>query len=229
MARLVVVDPPRPVEGPEAADVVDDTALRDAMARLTPPEAEALTLWAWEGLAPAEIAVALGVTPNAVSIRLHRAKIHLREALELHDRKDHDGTPDRNGSRGGASDDVDHDRPGHRAGRATCASGCAAPTPCRRGPAGSSPTSLEVLVSELTRTPVEPAAPAPTRSATAGPPAAPAPAVAGAGGRRGRRRWWWPLALSAGRSTPTPRPRQATARSSPSRSRSPTSPRPRRA
>lgn len=89
VARLVIVDPPRHVEGPEAADVVDDRALRDAMVRLTPPEAEALTLWAWEGLSPAEIAVALGVTPNAVSIRLHRAKIHLREWLEVHDRKDH--------------------------------------------------------------------------------------------------------------------------------------------
>ena len=92
VARLVIVDPPRPVDGPEAADVVDDGALRDAMSRLTPPEAEALTLWAWEGLAPAEIAVALGVTPNAVSIRLHRAKIHLREWLEFHDRKERDGS-----------------------------------------------------------------------------------------------------------------------------------------
>ncbi len=90
-ARLVVLDPPRPADGPEAAEGVDDRALRDAMSRLAPPEAEALTLWAWEDLAPAEIAVALAVTPNAVSIRLHRAKIHLREWLEVHDRKEREG------------------------------------------------------------------------------------------------------------------------------------------
>ena len=100
VARLVIVDPPRHVDGLEAADLVDDGALRDAMSRLSPPEAEALTLWAWEGLAPAEIAVALGVTPDAVSIRLHRAKIHLREWLEVHDRKEHER--DRTGTgRGG--------------------------------------------------------------------------------------------------------------------------------
>ena len=38
-------------------------------------------LWAWEGLAPREIAAALDLTPNAVSIRLHRARSKL--ALKL--------------------------------------------------------------------------------------------------------------------------------------------------
>jgi RNA polymerase sigma-70 factor (ECF subfamily) len=40
-----------------------------------------LRLWAWEQLAPREIAVVLGVTPNAASIRLHRATRRLRERL----------------------------------------------------------------------------------------------------------------------------------------------------
>ena len=44
---------------------------------------EILHLWAWERLEPAEIAVVLGVTPNAVSIRLNRAKKKLGEKLEI--------------------------------------------------------------------------------------------------------------------------------------------------
>jgi RNA polymerase sigma-70 factor (ECF subfamily) len=38
-------------------------------------------LWAWEGLAPREIATVTGLTPNAVSIRLHKAKKALAAAL----------------------------------------------------------------------------------------------------------------------------------------------------
>ena len=40
-------------------------------------------LWAWEQLEPAEIAAVLGLTTNAVSIRLHRAKKKLGENLEI--------------------------------------------------------------------------------------------------------------------------------------------------
>jgi RNA polymerase sigma-70 factor (ECF subfamily) len=40
-----------------------------------------LRMWAWEQLAPAEIAEVLGITANAVSIRLHRAREKLREEL----------------------------------------------------------------------------------------------------------------------------------------------------
>ena len=52
------------------------------MARLRPDEAELLRLWAWEQLGPAEIAAVLDLTPNAVSIRLHRARGKLKEILE---------------------------------------------------------------------------------------------------------------------------------------------------
>lgn len=67
-----------------ATDPVDlgDPALRDALARLRPAEQELLRLWAWEDLAPADIATVLGTTPNAVHIRLHRARHRLAALLE---------------------------------------------------------------------------------------------------------------------------------------------------
>lgn len=76
--RIIAVDPPResphePVEG--------DPALYEALARLRPEEQELLRLWAWEQLSPAQIATVLELTPNAVSIRLHRAKRKLADLL----------------------------------------------------------------------------------------------------------------------------------------------------
>ncbi|MCB0896198.1 MAG: sigma-70 family RNA polymerase sigma factor [Nocardioides sp.] len=59
----------------------DDPALDEAMATLRPEEAELLRLWAWEQLTPAEIAVVLGVSPNAASTRLTRAKKKLSDRL----------------------------------------------------------------------------------------------------------------------------------------------------
>jgi RNA polymerase sigma-70 factor, ECF subfamily len=51
-----------------------EPALERALAELDPDDRELLRLWAWEGLAPREIAVVLDVSANAASIRLHRAK-----------------------------------------------------------------------------------------------------------------------------------------------------------
>lgn len=65
-------DPPPPDEDPELAE---------ALARLPAPDREVLRLWAWEQLPPREMAVVLGITPNAASIRLHRATTKLRTAL----------------------------------------------------------------------------------------------------------------------------------------------------
>ncbi len=59
-----------------------DPDLADALAGLSPTDAEILRLWAWEELAPAEMAVVLGISANAASIRLHRAKGHLRSRLD---------------------------------------------------------------------------------------------------------------------------------------------------
>jgi RNA polymerase sigma-70 factor (ECF subfamily) len=65
---------------PGAADP-DDDVLAGALDTLPDADRELLRLWAWEQLPPREIALVLGVTPNAVSIRLHRAKARLRELL----------------------------------------------------------------------------------------------------------------------------------------------------
>ena len=53
----------------------------DAMARLKPDEQEVLRLAAWEELGATEIARVLGCSPNAASIRLHRAKKQLAVLL----------------------------------------------------------------------------------------------------------------------------------------------------
>lgn len=78
--RIARLDPPaRPV----AYDVEPpDPALHRALLRLRPDDRELLRLWAWEDLEPREIAAALGITPNAVSIRLHRAKARLAAELD---------------------------------------------------------------------------------------------------------------------------------------------------
>ncbi len=75
--------------GPEpgAPPAADDVDLDAAMHRLSSVDAEVLRLWAWEELSPAEIALALGITANAASIRLHRAKGRLRARLEEDRRK----------------------------------------------------------------------------------------------------------------------------------------------
>jgi len=77
-ARITVVD--RPDEAAREADEPDERVTA-ALAALRTEEAELLRLWAWEQLGPAEIAAVLGVTPNAVSIRLHRARGRFVEEL----------------------------------------------------------------------------------------------------------------------------------------------------
>lgn len=48
--------------------------LRAALAALRDDDQEILRLAAWEGLAPAELGVALGCSPSAARTRLHRAR-----------------------------------------------------------------------------------------------------------------------------------------------------------
>lgn len=87
VGRIIAIDPPASIAHDPATHVADAAAERDstlntALARLRRDDAELLRLWAWEELTPAQLAVALGVTPNAVSIRLHRAKARLKCELE---------------------------------------------------------------------------------------------------------------------------------------------------
>ncbi len=87
-AKVAVLDPPKAsVPGPGTAE--GDPALAAAFTALRVEEAEILRLWAWEQLTPAEIATVLGVTANAASIRLHRAREKLKDALLAG--KDEDG------------------------------------------------------------------------------------------------------------------------------------------
>ena len=59
----------------------DDAELHAALARLRPEEAELLRLWAWEQLTPAEIGTVLGISANAASTRLTRAKNKLSDLM----------------------------------------------------------------------------------------------------------------------------------------------------
>ena len=59
----------------------DDGDLEQALLALPAADGEILRLWAWEQLPPRELATALGISPNAASIRLHRAKGRLRKLL----------------------------------------------------------------------------------------------------------------------------------------------------
>lgn len=80
VARIVLLDPPPAASEARERDAGAD-AVRGGLERLRAEEREVLRLWAWEGLEPREIAVVLEVSANAVSIRLHRAKLRLREAM----------------------------------------------------------------------------------------------------------------------------------------------------
>ncbi|MER6221601.1 sigma-70 family RNA polymerase sigma factor [Streptomyces sp900105755] len=66
---------------PAAADT-DHSDLHVALAALGELDREVVRLWAWEELAPRQIAEVTGLTPNAVSMRLHRAKKKLAERLQ---------------------------------------------------------------------------------------------------------------------------------------------------
>lgn len=85
VARIVLLDPPATTDNdPVGAGEPSSRhieAVNDALTRVSPAEAELLRLWAWEELAPRQLAVVLGITPNAASIRLHRARTRLREVL----------------------------------------------------------------------------------------------------------------------------------------------------
>lgn len=63
------------------AGAADHSDLHAALDALAAQDREVLQLWAWEGLAPRQIAEATGLTSNAVSIRLHRAKKKLAAQL----------------------------------------------------------------------------------------------------------------------------------------------------
>ncbi len=69
----------------DPAGQLDDPELAEALAGLPAADQEILRLWAWEQLEPREIALTLGSTANAVSLRLSRARKKLADAISRQD------------------------------------------------------------------------------------------------------------------------------------------------
>jgi RNA polymerase sigma-70 factor (ECF subfamily) len=68
-------------ERPASETSTEDPVLDQALHALSPAEQELLRLWAWEQLSASEIALVLGITPNAASLRLQRATTKLKKEL----------------------------------------------------------------------------------------------------------------------------------------------------
>ncbi|HVR31270.1 MAG TPA: sigma-70 family RNA polymerase sigma factor [Acidimicrobiia bacterium] len=79
LLRRVEAEPPAPT----ATDIPLDAELQAGLDQLSESDRDLLRLWAWEHLEATELSVVLGLTPNAASIRLHRAKKKLAENLEV--------------------------------------------------------------------------------------------------------------------------------------------------
>lgn len=73
----------RPADSSPSAEeiVVADASLASAWGQLRPAEREVLTLSLVEDLTPAQLAIALGASVNAVTIRMHRARAKLTALL----------------------------------------------------------------------------------------------------------------------------------------------------
>lgn len=77
-ARVAIVDPPQFVADHAASDT---GYILDAIARLRPIDAEIIRLSVWDELELDQIAQVLGISVNAATIRLHRARKKLRDEL----------------------------------------------------------------------------------------------------------------------------------------------------
>ena len=75
-ARRASAHVPRAVGADASAEdhVVADETVRAALAALSEDDRELLTLHAWDGLGPRELAAALRITENAAAVRLSRAR-----------------------------------------------------------------------------------------------------------------------------------------------------------
>ncbi len=85
--RLRLVDrirtrPVEPAADPAESIERSEPALAAALGELGLDDQEIVRLWAWEQLEPREIAVALGTSANAVSLRLSRARKKLAASLK---------------------------------------------------------------------------------------------------------------------------------------------------
>lgn len=97
--RLRLVDrltaePQQDSTDPQGVDDVDPH-LEAALELLSDQERELIHLWAWEQLEPREIALVVESTPNAISLRLTRAKQKLANSLERQNRPASGHSPDK--------------------------------------------------------------------------------------------------------------------------------------
>jgi RNA polymerase sigma-70 factor, ECF subfamily len=79
---------PAAVAAPAHADAKASARLSAALARLSERDRELLLLMAWEGLELRQAAEVLGVRPNTLAVRFHRARRRLSAALEAQDADD---------------------------------------------------------------------------------------------------------------------------------------------
>lgn len=89
LVQRMEADPRLRVTIGDPADEGPDAEMTQALEALSPQDQEILRLWAWEQLEPREIAMVTGLTVNAATLRLSRAKKRLSLALPG---QDHDGT-----------------------------------------------------------------------------------------------------------------------------------------
>ena len=80
--RLAAFLQVRDVPTPQHVGEAQDGPAFEALATLSPTDQELLRLVAWEELGNQQIAVVLGITTNAVAIRLHRARQRFSAALK---------------------------------------------------------------------------------------------------------------------------------------------------
>jgi RNA polymerase sigma factor (sigma-70 family) len=69
------------LDAPASSQATDPVGVLSALQGMRADDREVLRLAAWEGLGPREMGAALGCSPNAAAIRLHRARRRLEEAL----------------------------------------------------------------------------------------------------------------------------------------------------
>ncbi|MFJ4295607.1 RNA polymerase sigma factor [Curtobacterium sp. NPDC089689] len=81
VARIITIDPPHESVSEQGAGDPWVGLVRQALGQLGELDAEVLRLHVWEELAVSEVAEVLTMTPNAVSIRLHRAKKKLADKI----------------------------------------------------------------------------------------------------------------------------------------------------
>jgi RNA polymerase sigma-70 factor (ECF subfamily) len=81
-ARLAAHEDPWPDVDDRLDAAARRSSLRDALTALSAADREVLLLVTWEGLTPAEAAVALGIPQGTARSRLHRARITMRQLLD---------------------------------------------------------------------------------------------------------------------------------------------------